>query len=492
MMQGWGDALKNLPGIVQGAMQIVDPNLQLQQNLKLAISQHPELAQQLANLESQNPGILAKTFGNSKITSNIANIKPDAQTQIDTATRPEILAAATNPKNAPDIIRRQLGIPTPDDEALKKLQIQQATGDVAAQGQQAQARAQQLQLGTYELANQKIKAQNNARAQQIIATNPALKPEDFFNGSLSLNDQQALFNSDLAPVLQQRLKEHDIASDRAFQIQLRHQYSADNKQAATDQFIRDKTFTTGANMAASIGYAANPASMVALSDPATHTKIEGIVNDIASNKIDPSTLDPQTQDLVRGYQGLAALQNYNSTKRSDAITASQAKIQQQLFGDLKVADKAALNPKESPTNVNALLTRTNQTLATMGKSNHVGYVNTNTGIFGSGIGGTAKNELKVLDSQGKVVDGMTPEDLIGNLFKSSMPVTKPSSSTNVGITTNARPAGSTSNQTNPAITGLVQKYQTLNPAGKAQAKVFAKQNYSPADYQAFISAIGNQ
>lgn len=64
MLQGWWDQIQ--PGVnsVAGGIQdIINPNLKFQELLKQQIAQNPEIGQKLIDLEAQNPGSVAKIFG---------------------------------------------------------------------------------------------------------------------------------------------------------------------------------------------------------------------------------------------------------------------------------------------------------------------------------------------------------------------------------------------------------------------------------------------
>src|SRR5688572_26434419 len=122
MLPGVGDVVaQKLPGVVKAIQDIIDPNREFNQAMRMVFIQKPELMQKLVDVEAANPGTL-RAFGfNERGTDLLSGMQESVEGLRARQTRPEVEEALRNPSTRRTAAAQQVTGMTPGQQASDQL-----------------------------------------------------------------------------------------------------------------------------------------------------------------------------------------------------------------------------------------------------------------------------------------------------------------------------------------------------------------------------------
>lgn len=188
-----------LAAIGSGLQGIIAPGAQFQIGMRDAMAKNPELLQQLADLEYQNPGSMER-LGLGKLGGAVKLVKPTIDTEVNTRTREDqvkaktgsvqleakvlakMLEAGADPEMLADVASKKLVGQTTDERRISKVNADVAesrAGAIIAEAEQQRT----------------ILAQAAKNHPEIAGVNFMQEARDFLNGRLSGDKVAAYYNT---------------------------------------------------------------------------------------------------------------------------------------------------------------------------------------------------------------------------------------------------------------------------------------------------------
>lgn len=171
MLEGWADQLKQpLADLGSAVANIADPKLRMQQELIKNLATHPEMSQQLIDMESQNPGTIDKVFGKQVAYLGLGAPSAGAQQSMyerDNASKPVSEIAGQNTLRSNKALTDYSANATPNlsraQSEATKAGAEASVAPVIAQSQGAEAQASL----DFNVAQAIAKAKAQAAGDQI-------------------------------------------------------------------------------------------------------------------------------------------------------------------------------------------------------------------------------------------------------------------------------------------------------------------------------------
>lgn len=179
---GLGEAVgKYLPNIVKNVRSLFDPTGQAESELFRAIQQNPKLAQNLAEMQADNPDILTPFYGKDA-TAAISQVKPSLEFQNKRAMQQA--QSDLTPEQIQESVFKTLGIKGEDEKLKDRLELTNLQN--------------QVKLGTMSLEDQERK---NKDISRIRTTYGELSNEDLYkrwkSGAIATKDWELI--AELSP-----------------------------------------------------------------------------------------------------------------------------------------------------------------------------------------------------------------------------------------------------------------------------------------------------
>jgi hypothetical protein len=222
--------------IASGLERFINPNLQFQRQMQAALATNPALIQQLADLESNAPGLLQQ-MGFGELGNSIANVPQSIQAMIQQGSRGAVTEALRDKSNVDIAATRAVTGQTPTEISTDKVRkLLAEKGYAAMEDPEVAAYVGRASVGYKpgDVASDKYQEQTFTKGLQMLSEGPDVTISKFLNNEYSPSELNAIFATPMGQALSAQL---GIYSDR-----IRAAAMKDNKSETLAKLYQAEAF----------------------------------------------------------------------------------------------------------------------------------------------------------------------------------------------------------------------------------------------------------